>query len=168
MKKLLSLSIICLISFSSLAQKKDDKIYNEVLEQIWKPFKKSFDAKDYITFNDLHTDDILRINKWGIKKGDVYKKGIIKGYQRASKRTRTIEFWIEQSVFSENISHQIGYYAVTYKETDKPTKTTYAQFQVTLEKVNGEWKISQDFDTEMVGGKKVDASFVVKLQKLNL
>lgn len=168
MKNLLLLLFIGLISLSNNAQEKDKKIYNEILEQVWKPFKKSFDNKDYKTFNNLHTDDILRINSWGIKKGNVYKNGIKKGYQRVSKRTRTIEFWIEQSVFSSTVSHQIGYYAVTYKEPGKKNKTTYAQFQVTLLKTNGRWKISQDFDTELVGGKKVDASFVKSLKKLNL
>jgi ketosteroid isomerase-like protein len=168
MRNLLLLFFLGLISLSSNAQKKDNKTYNEIIEQVWKPFKESFDNKDYKTFNSLHTDDILRINRWGIKKGDVYKNGIKKGYQRTSKRTRTIEFWIEQSVYSKTISHQIGYYAVTYKEPGKKDKTTYAQFQVTLLKTNGVWKISQDFDTELVGGKKVDVSFVKNLKKLEL
>ncbi|NVK52733.1 MAG: nuclear transport factor 2 family protein [Flavobacteriaceae bacterium] len=168
MKHFLLPLFVVLISFSGSTQNKDNRKYDEILEQVWKPFKKSFDNKDYKTFNKLHTDDILRINSWGIKKGEVYKNGIKKSYQKTSKRTRTIEFWIEQSVFSETIAHQIGYYAVTYKEPNKKDKTTYAQFQVTLLKINGHWKISQDFDTELVGGKKVDASFVKNLKKLEL
>ena len=166
-KNILVLVSFCLVSFC-YSQKKDTTIYNEVLNQVWKPFKKSFDAKDSKTFNDVHTDDILRINTWGIKQGAIYKDGIIKSYSKKSSRTRTIDFWIEQSVFSETISHQIGYYSVTYLEPNKADKTSYAQFQVTLKKINGVWKISQDFDTENVGGKKVDVSFVEKLEKLEL
>ena len=164
---LLLLITFCFANFS-FAQEKDSKIYNEILHQVWKPFKKSFDTKDAKTFNSLHTEDILRINAWGIKQGDIYKKGITKSYGRTNNRTRTIDFWIEQSVFSKTVSHQIGYYAVTYKEPTKAAKVSYAQFQVTLKKVNGKWKIWQDFDTENVGGKKVDVSFVEKLERLKL
>lgn len=168
MKNLFLLFFLGLISFSSNAQEKNTKAYNEILQQIWKPFKKSFDTKDAKTFNSLHTDNILRINAWGIRLGNNYKKRIINNYSKKTKSVRTIEFWIEQSVFSKIIAHQIGYYAVTYKEPNKENKTTYAQFQVTLKKINGVWKISQDFDTELVGGKKVDASFVKNLKKLEL
>ena len=160
--------ILFFVCFQIHSQKKDAEVYIDIIQQIWKPFKKSFDNKDAKMFNALHTNDILRINKWGVKQGDTYKKGIIKSYNRTSEKTRTIEFWIEQSVFSETISHQIGYYVVTYKEPNKADKTSYAQFQVTLKKVNGAWKIWQDFDTEMVGSKKVDASFIEKLKKLEL
>lgn len=122
----------------------------------------------YQKCKSIHTNDILRINAWGIKQGKIYKNRIVNSYSKKSDRTRTIAFWIEQSVYSKTISHQIGYYAVTYKEPNKKDKTTYAQFQVPLKKINGIWKIWQDFDTEMVGGKKVDVSFVQQLKKLNL
>ena len=168
MKKLLLLFCIGLFHTISYGQEKNQKIHFEIINQIWKPFKKSFDTKNAKTFNSLHTNDILRINSWGIKHGEVYKKGIIKSYNRTSSRTRRIEFWLEQSVFSDNIAHQIGYYAVTYKERGKKDFTTYAQFQVTLKKEHSRWKIWQDFDTELVGGKKVDATFVKELKKLNL
>jgi hypothetical protein len=168
MKKLIVILIaFCFVNFG-YSQKKDSKLSDEILQQIWKPFKKSFDSKDAKAFNFLHTSEVLRINSWGIKQGEVYKNGITESYSRISKKTRTIAFWIEQSVFSETIAHQIGYYAVTYKEPNKKDKTNFAQFQVTLKKINGIWKISQDFDTEIVGGKKVDAAFVEKLDKLDL
>ena len=71
-------------------------------------------------------------------------------------------------MFSETIAHQIGYYAITYKEPKTKNKTTYAQFQVTLKKIHGVWKILQDFDTEKVGGVKVDSTFIRRLKKLKL
>ena len=168
MKNSLLILILLFVSVQLNSQEKESEIHTDIIQQIWKPFKKSFDNKNSKVFNDLHTIDVLRINRWGIKQGETYKNGIIKSYKRTSKKTRKIEFWIEQSVFSETISHQIGYYAVTYKEPNKKDKTTYAQFQVTLKKVNGVWKISQDFDTEIVGGKKVNAAFVENLDKLKL
>ena len=168
MKKIIFTSIIFLISFQINSQKKDSEVYTEILNQIWKPFKKSFDKKDSRTFNNLHTNDIIRINAWGIKQGKTYKDTITNSYSNKSDKTRTITFWIEQSVFSKTISHQIGYYAVTYKESNKKDKTIYAQFQVTLKKINGTWKIWQDFDTDMVGGKKVDSTFTQHLKKLDL
>lgn len=169
MKKLIITSIFLLISLQMISQEKKFYIYTDIIKQVWKPFKKAFDNKNAIVFNNIHTNDILRINSWGIKKGDAYKKNITKNYNQPSKNTRTIDFWIEQGVYSDSISHQIGYYAVIYKEKKaKTNKVTYAQFQVTLIKVNGTWKISQDFDTDMVGGKKVDASFVKNLEKLHL
>jgi len=168
MKKFALSLILLSICFQLNAQERDSIIHSEIIAHIWKPFKTSFDSKDSKTFNSIHTKDVLRINRWGIKQGDVYKNRITKSYNSASKRTRTISFWIEQSVFSETYSHQIGYYAVTYKEPNKKDKTTYAQFQVTLKKVNDVWKIWQDFDSEIVGGKKVDSTFIKQLKKLKL
>ena len=160
--------VLILMCIQLNSQEKELKIHNNIIQQIWKPFKKSFDTKDAKAFNSLHTDTVLRINAWGIKQGKAYKDGIIRSYSKNSKRTRTIEFWIEQSVFSDSVSHQIGYYAITYKEPNKKDKTSYAQFQVTLKKINRMWKISQDFDTENVGGIKVDATFIKHLKKLRL
>ena len=168
MKKIIFFFSFLLICLQINAQKTDALISTEIINQVWKPFKKSFDKKDAKQFNALHTNNVLRINTWGIKQGKTYKNDIIKSYNKISKKTRTIEFWIEQSVFTKTISHQIGYYAVTYKEPNKVDKTTYAQFQVTLKKVNGLWKIWQDFDTQKVGGKKVDISFIKNLIKLDL
>jgi len=168
MKKFVLLPIVLLMYIHLNSQEKNSIIHNNIIQQIWKPFKKSFDTKDANTFNSLHTDSVLRINAWGIKQGENYKNGITKSYSKTSKRTRTIEFWIEQSVFSETIAHQIGYYAATYKEPKTKDKTTYAQFQVTLKKRHGVWKISQDFDTDKVGGVKVDSTFIKRLKKLKL
>jgi len=168
MKNFVLLLIVFLMYLNVNSQEKYPGIYDQIVLQIWTPFKKSFDTKDANTFNSLHTDSVLRINSWGIKQGADYKNDIIKSYGRTSKKTRTIEFWIEQSVLSETIAHQIGYYAVTYKQPNMKDRKTYAQFQVTLKKINGIWKISQDFDTGTVAGVKVDATFIKQLKKLKL
>lgn len=66
---------LCFFLFSILfgfSQNQQD-IENEINAQVWKPFKTSFEARDWKTFNSLHTNDVLRVNKHGIRIGAEYK-----------------------------------------------------------------------------------------------
>ena len=71
----LTFAVITLLSIQTVWAQPytpDPEVVKEVNEQLWKPFKRSYEARNSDTFNDLHTDDVMRISTWsGISIGRV-------------------------------------------------------------------------------------------------
>ena len=140
-------------------------IAKEVNESVWKPFKKSYEARDWQAFNALHTDDVLRVSKWGIKLGSEYKEGVEESYKKYanSEIKTTIDFWLEHRIYKG----EVGYYRVVNKAPGKESER-YARFHVVLRKENGQWKIAQDWDTSNINGVKVTVEDFEKGTMLDL
>ncbi|GJM31607.1 MAG: hypothetical protein DHS20C18_06080 [Saprospiraceae bacterium] len=128
-------------------------IEQEVNQQLWKPFKVAWEARNWEAFNALHTDDVMRISKWsGIQLGDEYKESIKASYQKKDDRKKTIDFWLEHRIYRENMGYEVGYYRISSEEPGKEIRNYYARFHIVLKKVNGQWKIAQDWDTNNING----------------
>ena len=146
---LFGLLLISIHGFSQSASK-DVEIENEVNTQLWEPFKAAFEGRDWKGFNNLHTDDVLRITKWGIKSGSEYKEHTKNRYQRKDSVSRTIDFWLEHRVYSGDIGYEVGYYKITNTAPNREIKQSYARFHIVLKKINGVWKIAQDWDESSI------------------
>ena len=148
-------------SFSSLAMAQevywDIAIASEVDKQIWEPFKTSYAEGDAETFNGLHTDDVCRISTSGIKTGDVYRQANIKYFSRPDRDPRTIDFSFEHRIYTGDQGYEIGYYKIRHTPPGEEPGYSYARFHVALRKVNGVWKIAQDWDTDEINGVEVTA-----------
>ena len=155
MKHVYILFLILLISSNLLYAQNDSgnkAIEAEVNEQLWKPFKKAFADRDWKQFNDLHTDDVLRVTVRGIRIGSEYKESVKRSYQREGAPKRTIDFWLEHRVYSGDTGYEVGYYEVTSVDSNNVTQKFYSRFHIVLKKVNGKWKIAQDWDTNNING----------------
>ena len=65
--------------------------------------------RDWKTFNELHTDDVLRISEWsGIREGDEYMEQNKRSFQRNMQGEKTIDFWFEHRIHSENVATKLG------------------------------------------------------------
>lgn len=170
MKKILISLIAILMTTSAFAQdkKQQQKIEKEVNEQVWKPFKKSLEQRDAKTYNDLHTDDILRVNKWGIRMGKDFKDRNTANYAKKDDRKVTIDFWLEHRIYSGDTGYEVGYYRVKTTYPDGNVRKSYARFHIVLKKVNGSWKIAQDWDTGSINGVIVTAKDFAKGTPLDL
>ena len=104
----------------------NEEIEKTVDEQIWKPFKKAWEERDWKLFNNLHTPDVLRITKWGVRAGEEYRSTIRQAFQKEDARKRTIDFWMEHRIYSENVGYEVGYYRAVYEEPGKERHMTYA------------------------------------------
>ena len=171
-KQILSFLLILFISSRIEAQDAtvSEKIAEEVNNTVWKPFKKAYETRDAEAFNTLHTDDVLRVSKWGIKVGDEYKNGVINGYKRyaESQITTTIDFWLEHRIYKGDVGYEVGYYRIVQNELGKKERTSYARFHVVLRKESGKWKIAQDWDTSNLNGVEVTAEDFEKGTMLDL
>ena len=165
------ITALCSLMIATYAQKatSNEKLEAEVNEQVWKPFKKAFEARDGKQFNALHTDDVMRISTWsGIKVGKEYKDAIEQSYQKEDGRKRTIDFWLEHRFYRENAGYEVGYYRIITEEEGKAPRAHYARFHIVLKKVNGSWKIAQDWDVSNINGQEVTEEDFAKGTPLDL
>lgn len=169
MKKTL-VALLIVGSFSAFSQaERNLAIEQEVNEQLWKPFKIAWEQRNAEAFNDLHTDDVLRVSKWGgVKIGSEYKDRITESYKRTDNRKRTIDFWLEHRYYSGNTGYEVGYLKIVMQEEGKEARYSYSRFHVVLKKINGKWKISQDWDTNNINGVPVTAEDYEKGVQLDL
>jgi ketosteroid isomerase-like protein len=168
MKKFSRLLLLIFILNSSLYGQELEKNYElEINQQVWKPFKQSYQTYNAEVFNNLHTDDVLRINGRGITLGPDYKASIITGFQRENPPKISIDFSHEHRFYNGDVGYEVGYYRVIYP-TPNGDAESYGRFHVVLKKIDGVWKITQDYDTEAVGTTKIDKSFFDDGTFLNL
>jgi len=162
-KPLIVIGVLLFINYSFVfAQEKEGGVPEQVNEQLWRPFVKSLEEKDWQTFNSLHTDDVIRITESGIIRGKEYKESIRNAYQREDSRERKMDFWFEERHYSENIAYEVGYYRIIYTENGEEVYRSFAQFHVVLRKTEEGWKIAQDFDTSTVNGETLVEEKVLK------
>ncbi len=152
------------ISLSQVnAQADAAKWQAEIDQEIWLPFMQAYKDFDGEAFNALHSDDVIRVSPWGIRTGADYKQSTLEGYRRnkAEGREREIFFWLEHRQTNQNLSYEVGYYKIN-STTKEGTKHYYARFHVVIRKIDGVWKIVQDWDTNTINGRKVTAEDFAK------
>ena len=171
MKKLtIVLSVLVLsvlvLSTSIFAQSETKPDFSkEIDEQVWEPFKEAYanyDAGQYIA---LHTEDVLRITKWGgIKKGEAFREGIQKNFNREDKLKHQLEFQFEHRIHSTDVAYEVGYYKMLRITKEGKSEEYYGRFHVVLKKIAGIWKITQDWDTGNINGHEVTAKDFQRLE----
>ncbi len=156
--RLLFLLFFTFTSIQLVAQDDAAKWQAEIDQEIWLPFTQAYQNFDGIAFNALHSDDVLRVSPWGIRKGADYKQSNLKGYRKnkAAGKKREIFFWLEHRQTTSDLSYEVGYYKVSISSKEG-TRDHYARFHVLIRKIDGQWKIVQDWDTNSINGHKVTA-----------
>jgi ketosteroid isomerase-like protein len=142
------------IAGCAFGQPANSTILKELDEQIWRPFIKHYTALDAENFNNIHTKDVLRGGPWGIRIGEEYFKGNIEGNKRSREagEKRQIAFRFEHRVTKDSVAYEVGYYRVKSIRNGKE-QTFYGRFDVVSKKIDGRWKIAQDWDVDGINGK---------------
>lgn len=164
MKKWISMLGVLFISLTIHAQQKEKIDFSkEIDKQLWEQFVEAYNSRNATMYNKLHTDDIIRITKGGIRKGKVFKDGIIKSYGREGQPKREIEFKHEHRIHEKNMAYEVGYFKVTYFREGKE-ESYFGRFSVLLKKEGGKWKIAQDWDVDQINGVPITAEDYKKLK----
>lgn len=142
--------------------------YSEIDEQIWQPFALHFSRFNTKAFNELHTQDTLRGHPTELKRGQQYFDSNAAFWRQLRKKeaTQSIEFAFEQRVHNADTAYEIGYYCVIATEDDQ-SKKFFGQFHVVLRKLDGHWKIAQDWDSPEVLGQKITEEDFLKFRNAN-
>ncbi|WP_420576089.1 YybH family protein [Ekhidna sp.] len=148
MKTTIALFLITL-SLSGYSQ----NTQKEIDEQVWIPFTKAWEANDGKAYNAVHTDDVWRINPGRLLVGDEYRnRNKERMYGQSNKNI--IEFSFETRTSNGNNAYEVGYYRIT-SPSDSGNQYYVGRFHVALKKIDGVWKIAQDWDTGEINGVKI-------------
>lgn len=143
------LIILSTIAITTYAQ----DVQTEIDQQVWVAFTKAWEANNGEGFNAIHTDDVWRINPGRLLIGSEYKDRNADRMQGQSKNS-IIEFSFESRSANGNNAYDVGYYRIT---NNSDGRQFVGRFHVALIKVEGTWKIRQDWDTDEINGVKLTA-----------
>lgn len=103
----------------------------------------------------------------GIDTKNVFKNKNLESL-KASKESNTqikLDFWFDSRHTNEDTSYEVGFYKIGIT-VDGTTQNIYGQFHIVLKKINGQWKITQDWDTTTINGKSITAEDFEKKEPL--
>ena len=69
-----------------------------------------------------------------------------------------LDFWFDSRQTNRHTSYEVGFYRMGMTTKSGATNYFYGQFHIVLRKIDGHWKIVQDWDTETIGGRSITAA----------
>lgn len=157
MKKALILTLILFTVYPVLAQT-ETAIQREIDIAVWKPFHAAFEARDAKALNALYAEQVLRVTPAGVDTEGRFKQQNAESYARTNAQgTKTsLDFWFDSRQSTKDTSYEVGVFRIT-STTNGKESTFYGQFHIVIKKINGVWKITQDWDSANVNGKAITA-----------
>jgi len=163
------LFLLLIVSITSVtAQTATETIQNEIDQMVWRPFQKAFETLDGDALNATYAAQVLRVTPQGIDTDNAFKKGNTARFasNRANGDAITLDFWFDSRHTNETTSYEVGFYRIGFTSKEGDTQYSYGQFHIVLEKINGVWKITQDWDTATIAGNPITAKDFEKKEAL--
>ena len=66
-----------------------------------------------------------------------------------------LDFWFDSRRTNADTSYEVGFYRIGFTDKNGETDFVHGQFHIVLKKIDGQWKITQDWDTTTINGKPV-------------
>lgn len=142
------------------AQTSTQAIQTEIDQTVWKPFQQAFQTLDGVALNATYADQVLRVTPSGIDTKNSFKKSNLERFaqNKAARESITLDFWFDSRRTQNDISYEVGFYRIGFTDKNGKTAYSYGQFHIVLQKINGQWKITQDWDTATMKGKPITAT----------
>ncbi|MBC2846083.1 nuclear transport factor 2 family protein [Winogradskyella flava] len=120
------------------------------INSVWAKFYNAFETLDYTLMAEIHSKDLVRVSGGNrILDYDTYINNYKAGFERDKKagQTSNISLRFFERLCDGNTSSERGIYRlVRNKDTDNE-QSYYGQFHVIMKKIDGEWKITMDYDS---------------------
>ncbi len=152
------LSVIVLLCLTNGFAQQSSVVQKEIDETLWKPFQKAFEALDGDALNNLYAKEVLRVTPAGIDTENAFKLANVERFKnnQAEGIEIQLDFWLDSRHTNEHTSYEVGFYRIRFK-TKTGVNTAYGQFHIVLKKIEGAWKITQDWDTDVIAGVPISA-----------
>ena len=136
-----------------------ESLQKEINQTVWKPFQNAFETVDGEALNATYADNVLRVTPNGIDTNNTFKEANLKRFKqnKADGVSVALDFWFDDRDTNENTSYEVGFYRISFTSKKGETNYSYGQFHIVLKKINGAWKITQDWDTTTINGKTIGA-----------
>lgn len=150
--KSLSFFLLCCFATNNVFA---GEIQKSIDSQVWAKFKQALETHDGALFNSVHTDDIVRGWPGQLMIGKDYKEHNKKIFNPNRDLDVKFDLSFEHREAKDDVAIDIGYYRMELKRPGKDTKVNIGKFHVSLRKLDGEWKITQDWDVSEFAGRKL-------------
>jgi ketosteroid isomerase-like protein len=148
-----TLLMIAITAFSGAAKGQSDQ--QAINDQVWKPFTKAIMAQDVETFIQLHSKEVMRVerNSKQVMNYEQYQDGMEKswpGWKRSiatNKETYVFELRFLERVSNGEQAFEVGYFKNETINAKGEKHLSFGQFHVALRKESGVWKILVDSDS---------------------
>lgn len=148
--------ILALFSVTFVHTQNMELVQKEINQSLWKPFKAAFEDLDAGKLNALYAKEVLRVTPSGIDTENNFRKANVERLKshKLSNTDLQLDFWLDSRHTNETTSYEVGFYRMTLTNAST-IDTIYGQFHIVLKKINGLWKITQDWDTSKINGKEI-------------
>ncbi|UII81338.1 nuclear transport factor 2 family protein [Flagellimonas sp. CMM7] len=163
MRKLVLLCALSL-SYFGYAQVDVEQIQNEIDKSLWKSFQKAFETLDGKALNATYAEEVLRVTPQGIDTENAFKAGNLERFKKnkADGVSISLDFWFDSRRTNETTSYEVGFYRIGFTDKNDETNYSYGQFHIVLKKIEGQWKITQDWDTATINGNPITGADFAK------
>ncbi len=146
---------------SSMTARANDvlAVQAEIDRTVWKAFQAAFESLDGDALNAVYAESVLRVTPEGIDSDGVFKKFNSTRFNtnKANGDQISLDFWFDSRHTNLTTSYDVGFYRVGTKSSAGATSYFYGQFHIVLQKIDGNWKIVQDWDTSVIAGRAISA-----------
>ncbi len=136
------------------------EVHDEIDRTVWSVFQSAFERLDGASLNSVYADDVLRVTPDGLDTVGEFKRYNLTRFDANKARGESIalDFWFDSRRTQANVSYDVGFYRVGVTNSAGETSYFYGQFHIVLKKLDGQWKIVQDWDTGTIGGDPITAA----------
>lgn len=136
-----------------------EELQNEIDIQVWRPFKNAFETLDGEALNATYAEQVLRATPDGLDTQNAFKPKNLERFKQNKKDGVSIalDFWFDSRRTNSDTSYEVGFYRIGFTDEKGSTDFVYGQFHIVLKKIDGQWKITQDWDTTTINGKAITA-----------
>ncbi len=159
MIRIASIVLISLIATAAIARSEADEIREVIDRTVWKRFQMAFERMNGEALNSVYADEVLRVTPAGLDtQGNFKRANLTRFLENRSRGDRiALDFWFDSRQTNSTTSYDVGFYRVRVTAASGETSDFYGQFHIVLKKLNGHWKIVQDWDTASIGGRPITA-----------
>lgn len=153
--KRFTLPILLILSFAVHSQNQE-ALQREIDQQLWKPFQTAFEQLDSQALNALYAPEVVRVTPAGIDTQNRFKQANVErlNRHRESDTDLQLDFWFDSRHTDATTSYEVGFYRMVLGNA-QGSQEIYGQFHIVLKKIEGTWKIVQDWDTDSILGKQI-------------
>ena len=125
---------------------------NEI-NMVWDKFYRAFDSLDYSYMADIHSKNLIRISGGRILDYKTYIDNYKSNFERLKEtgEKQRIELRFFERINNDSTSSERGIYKLVVTNNSGVRKSYYGQFHVIMNKQNGKWLISMDYDSNEGG-----------------
>lgn len=151
-KRIIYLLIVLAISTQFGTTQNADNLKD--INAVWAKFYQAFETLDYTLMAEIHSEDLVRVSGGRrILDYDTYINNYKAGFERDKKAgvTSHISLRFFERLNNDNSASERGVYKLVRNKGKTDEQAYYGQFHVLFKKLDGQWKITMDYDSSEGG-----------------